>query len=149
VLAAAGTKLITRERFEEHKALLLIALIGTIATLGIVPYHRAVARAECRQLYGQAHSWQDTLQIDAETVVLWDRFPDLAKRWLFSYQQYTVIPAAQAVQPANAADKNGRRWATTDHRVSQGRLQLISIPSGGRGAAIRTLLALSRRGLCT
>jgi hypothetical protein len=63
-----------------NRLLLLIVAVGALASLAIIPYHRATARAECRQLYGRATTWADTVQVDHITVDRWDRFPGLVIR---------------------------------------------------------------------
>ena len=73
-------RITTREWLSEHKILIWVVALGTLASVWIVPYHRITARAECTRLYAAAHSWKDSSQVDATTVRQWDRFPGLTFR---------------------------------------------------------------------
>ena len=65
------------EWLREHKALVWVLVLGTVATAWILPYHRATARAECRGRYVKAQTWDDTLRVDNMTVKRWLRFPSI------------------------------------------------------------------------
>jgi hypothetical protein len=71
-----------RDWFVDNRLLIGLCILGVLLTAGVMPMHRAQARAECHRRYAKARTAADTLAIDGVVVDVWDRFPGLASRCL-------------------------------------------------------------------